>query len=306
MALLSAFAAVLAIGLICAFWIASEWPEGAVAALMAAVLCSFFATKDDPVPALLGFLYDTAIAAAIAAIYLFVLLPQIESFVVLALVLAPTLLVLGALIAIPATFLRALCILLQTIMMMTLTDAYSANFAMFLNTGLAQGFGIAIAVIVTALVRSVGVRFMARRLETACRIDVAHAALHGCSIQRSTLAALLLDRLAELTPRLAADSDPLAQRALNDVGVGLNVVDLHHDCAALSPPARDSVRETLAELAAYYARQMPEQPGPTLLASIDRTISAVAESGVQPVQRLLMELLFIRQAIFPGSTQVTR
>lgn len=306
MALLSAFAAALSIGLICAFWIASEWPEGAVAALMAAVLGSFFAAQDDPVPALLHFLYDTAIAIVIAAFYLFVVLPQIEGFVVLALVLAPAFLALGALIAVPATYMRALCILLQTIMMMTLTDAYSADFATFLNTGLAQGFGIAVAATVTALVRSVGVRFMARRLEKACRVDVARAALDGGSSRRSTLAALLLDRLAEMTPRLAASSDALAQRALLDVGVGLNIVDLQHDCAALAPPVRDSVRETLAELGAWYAQQTPEQSGPALLARIDRTIAAVAESGVHPAQRLLMELLFIRQAIFPGSTEVTR
>lgn len=306
MALLSAFAALLSIGLICAFWIASEWPEGAVAALMAAVLSSFFAAQDDPVPALLNYLCDTAIAVVIAAFYLFVVLPQIEGFAMLALMLAPAFLALGALIAVPATFLRALCILLGTIMLMTLTDAYSADFSTFLNTGLAQGFGVAVVAVVTALVRSVEVRFMARRLEKACRLDVARAALQGGSTRRSTLAALLLDHLAELTPRLAADSDAPAQRALQDVGVGLNVVDLQHDCTALPPPARDSVRETLAELGAYYAQQTPGRPGSALLTSIDRTIAAVAESGVQPVQRVLMELLFIRQAIFPSSTEVTR
>ena len=306
MALLSGFAASLAIGLICAFWIASEWPEGALAALMAAVLSSFFAAQDDPVPALLNYLCDTAIGIVIAAVYLFVVLPQVEGFEVLALVLAPVFLPLGALIAVPATFLRALCILLNMIMMMTLTETYSADFATFLNTGLALGFGVAAAAVVTALVRSVGVRFMARRLEEACRLDVARAALQGAgSIRRSTLAALLLDRIAELTPRLAAESDAEAERALLDLGVGLNVVDLQHDCAALSSPARDSVRETLAALGAWYAEQAPGQPGPALLASLDRTIAAVAGSGVQPARRPLMELLFIRQAIFPGSVEVT-
>ncbi len=82
-------AAALTTGLLCAFWIATEWPDGAIATLMAAIMSSFFATQDDPVPALLRFLGDVVIAGFIAALYLFVVLPQIEGFAVLALVLAP-------------------------------------------------------------------------------------------------------------------------------------------------------------------------------------------------------------------------
>jgi hypothetical protein len=50
MALHSALATILAIGLISAFWIATAWPEGAGAASLAAVACAFFAAQDDPAP----------------------------------------------------------------------------------------------------------------------------------------------------------------------------------------------------------------------------------------------------------------
>ncbi len=303
MALLSGFAAALAISLLCAFWIAAEWPDGAIAVLMAAILCSFFATLDDPVPEILRFLRDVVVAFFIAAIYLFLVLPQIEGFAVLIVVLAPAYLVLGALMAVPATFLRSMSIVLNTTMMLTLTDAYSADFATFLNSGLASGFGIAVAAAVTALVRSVGVSVTARRLEGACRRDVAHAASRRGAVQRPMFAAVLLDRLADLMPRLAAaDSDLRMQRVLRDLGVGQSVVDLQRDCAALPPGARESVQQTLVEVGVHYARPLSDSPVPALLARIDHTIAVVAETGARSAQTLLMELLAIRQGIFPGAS----
>jgi uncharacterized membrane protein YccC len=62
MAMLSALAAVLSIGVCCVIWIATAWPEGALAAQIAAVVCCFFATQDDPVPAIVSFLYAAVTA----------------------------------------------------------------------------------------------------------------------------------------------------------------------------------------------------------------------------------------------------
>ena len=56
MALHSALATMLAIGLVSAFWIASAWPEGGGAASLVAIACAFFAAQDDPVPNIVGFL----------------------------------------------------------------------------------------------------------------------------------------------------------------------------------------------------------------------------------------------------------
>ncbi|MEJ1976295.1 MAG: FUSC family protein [Acetobacteraceae bacterium] len=302
MALLSAVAAALALSLVCAFWIATEWPDGAVAALMAAILCSFFATLDDPVPEILAFLGDVLVAFVLAAIYLFVFLPQLPDFTALVLVLAPFYLVLGAFIAIPATFLRALSITLNTTMMLTLSDTYNAAFASFINTALATAFGIAVAAGVTALVRSVGADVTARRLRRACRQDVARVAAQRGATDQSVFAALLLDRLADLTPRLAgADADMHVQHALRDIGVGLNIVGLTRDSAAQLPGVRDSIGETLDAVAAHYERPEPEPPAPALLTQIDRSIAVVAQAGAAPTRPLLMGLLGIRQGLFPNA-----
>jgi uncharacterized membrane protein YccC len=302
MALLSALAAFLSIALVCAFWIATAWPDGAIAALMAAIIGSFFATLDDPVPQMLAFLGDVLVGVVLAGLYLFVILPQIAGFPVLVLALAPFYLLVGAFIAVPATFTRALSIALNGTMMLTLTDSYSADFAGFINTSAAAALGILVAAGVTALVRSVDAEVTVRRLRRACRRDVARAATRRGIVERPALAALLLDRLAELAPRLTgADADAGMQRALRDVSVGLSVVDLRHGSAGLPAGARASVDATLAAVGAHYARREPEPPAPDLLARIDGAIASVAAIGAASVQQLLMELLAIRQGLFPDA-----
>ena len=94
-AAVSALAAFIAIGLTTAIWIYTAWPQGYVAAEMAAVLCCLFARLDDPAPSISSFLLWSNVAAVIAAAYLFAILPLTNDFVPLVLVLAPTYLLLG-------------------------------------------------------------------------------------------------------------------------------------------------------------------------------------------------------------------
>src|SRR5690606_24808481 len=47
-ALQSALAAAIAIGICCVFWIITAWPQGGTAAMMAAVFSCFFSTLDNP------------------------------------------------------------------------------------------------------------------------------------------------------------------------------------------------------------------------------------------------------------------
>jgi uncharacterized membrane protein YccC len=103
MALHSALAAVLAIGLTSTFWIASAWPEGGGAASLAAIACAFFAAQDDPVPNIVAFLAAAVIAIVIDAIYLFAILPQAHDFEMLVLAFAPFFLILGAMASMPVT-----------------------------------------------------------------------------------------------------------------------------------------------------------------------------------------------------------
>ena len=79
-ALWSGGSAALAVVLVCAFWIATGWADGAVAAEMAAVACCFFAALDDPVPAIVQFLTWSVVAVVVDAVLLFAVLPAADGF----------------------------------------------------------------------------------------------------------------------------------------------------------------------------------------------------------------------------------
>lgn len=76
MALLSAVGVFVSILVTCAIWIATGWPEGSAAPMMAAVACCFFATFDDPAPYIVSFANSAIVGAVFAAVYLFAVLPH--------------------------------------------------------------------------------------------------------------------------------------------------------------------------------------------------------------------------------------
>jgi uncharacterized membrane protein YccC len=101
-ALLSALAAGIAMGLCAFFWIATAWPEGASAIAFAAVACTLFASLDDPTPTIRGITTLLALCNPIVIVYQFFVLPAIGGFELLCAVLAFTLIPAGLLMAIPA------------------------------------------------------------------------------------------------------------------------------------------------------------------------------------------------------------
>lgn len=294
MALLSSLTAMLAVALICTFWIVTEWPEGAIAALMTAILCSFFSTLDDPVPQIVAFLVDIIVGFFVSAAYLFVILPRVVDFAGLALVLAPFYIVFGA-------FPRTRSMALNATMMMTLTAYYDSDFAGFINSSLASAAGIATAALVTALVRSVGADVTARRLKRACRRDVARAAARP--LARPAFAARFLDRIVALAPRLAGpDADARLQTALRDLNIGLAVTELQRRQSGLSPAIDANVAATLVLLGEHYRRSEPQAPPPELSARLDAAITAAVDRTEDAASlQLAKELLGLRLNLFPDA-----
>ena len=76
-ALLSALAAAVAMGLCAFFWIATAWPEGAGAVAFAAVACTLFAALEDPTPTQRGIVTILALCIPIVIVYQFFVLPAI-------------------------------------------------------------------------------------------------------------------------------------------------------------------------------------------------------------------------------------
>ena len=302
MALYSAIAGALAIALVSAYWIAAAWPEGGFAAALTAIAVSFFATQDDPVPSILKFLGATVVALVIDAVYLFAILPLVHDFEMLVLVLAPVFLLLGLLMAMPATAPIGGPIAFIAATQLALSSSYSADFAAFTNGGIAAIVGLALAAIAIRLIRSVGAEWAAERLLRRNRRDIADAALSHGIASRTVFVALILDRLSLVVPRLAAsaeNADAAVVSALADLRVGLAIVELRRHRASLPPPAHASIDTMLKGLAAHYRQRISTPPAPELLDMIDRAIAAVTATSVAALPDLLRALAGLRRALFP-------
>lgn len=312
MALVSAIAVFLAVGLTSAAWIATGWPDVAGAPMMAAVGCCFFAAQDDPAPLIVGFANSAIVGALGAATYLFAILPLATSFEMLVLALAPGLLLCGVLMTQPRTAPMAMGAAVNGATMIALQGRFTADFAAFANSAVAVIVGMWSAALVTRLVRSVGAGWTARRLRGVNRRDLARAAERRGAQDGLELAALMLDRVGLIAPRLATlppDDAEWTADLLGEVRVGINVVELRRDRRGLPDAARAAVERLLAGLAHHFG-SAPGEPSADLLGTVDEALTAVStddgggvEGGVGATARraVLLGLVGIRRSLFPDA-----
>jgi uncharacterized membrane protein YccC len=304
LALMSALAAVVGITATCAFWIATAWPMGSAAAMMAAVFCSFFAAQDDPVPGIKLFLNYTLLSIPISALYLLVVLPAIHSFPMLVMTTAPVFLLLGVYVARPVTTARAMAVLFGVAGMLSLEDTGTADLVSFINIMLAQIAGIGAAALTTKLMRSVDAEWTVRRLLRASWSELARLAETGWAPPIAAVSARMLDRIALLTPRLAMageQQDQVAVDALSDLRVGLNMAQLLQIRSRLEGEGV-SLQPLLKDLSRYFRNRPlpPASSAPMLLDHTDNTLRAVCAAPPISEQRdAVVALAGIRRDLFP-------
>lgn len=100
-AALSAIRAVLAIAITSAFWFVTAWPNGPTAVVVAAVVCTLFATMQQPDKIALACAATVLVAAAPVFVTQFYFIPVAVDFLSLAVALAPLLLTSGYILAQP-------------------------------------------------------------------------------------------------------------------------------------------------------------------------------------------------------------
>jgi uncharacterized membrane protein YccC len=298
MALRSAASVFVTVLVTCAFWIASGWPDGSSAPMFAAVACCFFATQDDPAPAILEFANSSLIGTAAAAVYLFVLLPLAVNYEIVVAMLAPALLLCGALIPQPRTAGLALGTAIFGLALLAIQSNYSADFVSFINSAIAIAGGLWAAAIVTRLMRSVDEAWSAHRLLRINRAALTQAAQGSGTQDAVQLAALMLDRLALASARLArlpAGDQVHGIDLLGEVRAGINIVELRRERSQLSQEGRRALDRVTLETKNYL---MPGHVAETggLLAAIDAGLDAVAADGGQEVR---LGLTGLRRALFP-------
>lgn len=308
LALLSGGAAVIAIMLSCATWILAGWGDGAVAPIMAAVFCCFFAAMDDPVPAIKNFGLFTLFSLPLAALYMFAILPAIDGFPMLALTMAPPLVFLGLYVPDPKRMGSALAMIIGFCNALTLQETFTADFATFLNGNLGQFVGLFFAIMVTATLRSMGVDAAARRLLVRTWRNLSRLARSRQAPEPAAFAAILVDRLGILTPKLAESGpgpDFVGVDALRDLRVGMNLVAVQTARPDLSPDGKDRLDAALDgvgdHFAALAAGRRPA-PGAELLARIDAALSGLSASPAASAVHGVSGLVGLRRNLFPEAS----
>ena len=298
LALQSSLSAALAIVVATAIWIATAWPAGATAPMMAAVGCCIFAALDDPAPSILTFAAWAVVSAIGAGVYLFGIIPMLTTFEQLAIVFAPALIGCGLLMTRPKTALIGLALAANGTSLMALQERYSADFGSFVNSAVALVAGLWIAALTTRLVRSVSAEWAVSRLLRRNDGSLRGAARGGGSDHGLELATLMLDRIGLVAPRLATlpieDVDKMGD-LMGEVRVGINVVEIRRVRRKLGGAARREIDEVLARL----ARTGVAGAEPELLAGIDRALDDLLRYGEgKPGRRALLGLTGLRRGLF--------
>ncbi|MDR3436531.1 FUSC family protein [Telmatospirillum sp.] len=311
MAAWSGLAAALIVYLCCVAWIELAWPEGAAAVQMAAVACCFFATLDDPAPMIRNFAIQQPPGMLMGLVYLYVL-PLVSGFEMLALALAPTYLLAGSLMAVPSLYGWGMALAECTTMSIAYQATYGGNLAATVNNDIATLLGISGAAVVTGLIRSAGAAWSRRRLVSANQREIValtrqrSVGTGTAAAQRNRLTAIMMDRLGQLIPRLAAGhaAERAAQAALSRLRVGINIVEVQRWRRGLPGPAADVVAGLLVKLGTYVdtlaVRNGNPSPPVSLCAGLDEVIAAVSggpETSHESV--LILALVGIRRGLFP-------
>ncbi|WP_395665076.1 FUSC family protein [Methylocella sp.] len=297
-------ASLVAVLISCAVWIALAWPGGSATPMFAAVASCLFAAQDDPAPTILGFAGASLIGVVGAGVVLFGLLPHATNFEMVALALAPGLLASGLLLALPRTAAIGAGASVTGTSALAIQNAYGAELPDFVQSSVALIAGAWIAAFATSLVRSVGAGFSAERLRRVNRRSLVAAAQGRGGESGLELAALMLDRLGLLAPRLAAlprEDVAGAGELLKEVRVGINVVELRRVRRQLPARGREAVNAALAGVARHFRGRDDAAP-PELLGRIDAALDAVAPgAGSAAADAALLGLAGLRLALFPDA-----
>ncbi len=289
------------------FWIATAWDQGAGAVLIAGVACALFGAADNAAKQIDTFMVGAIIGIVVAAFYAFAVMPRVTDFVMLAAVLAPSLLLVGSALARPALGLPALGSIVGFLNTVGLGATYSDDFSGFINGAIGLVAGIVFSGLCVKLFLTAGPGNLVARLVRGGWRDVARRA-RGDAPDTGRWVARMLDRIGLLAPRLAqAEADP--GRPLLDSLVDLRIGYVAGDLAALrrtmTPEEEEPVTITLTEIARYFGRNDPkfsDPPPAALLDGIDRSVGAFARDPERERRRAgLLLLTSLRRNLFPAA-----
>lgn len=276
-----------AYAVLCGFWWATGWQYGAGAVLLGTVALAFFGSGDDPRPIIAKFGLFTTLAFAAVGILSYGLLPLAQDYPTFVIAMGLFMLPLGIWAASNPMALLLLALGLSSI---NLQGAYSPmDFGAYLESMFADLFGIYAAFALCSLFRTLGPAHTVARLARQEQDDVIRLSRRASNYDRDAYINRALDRIAAITLRFGADTDARqSARLLNRLRIGASVARLRLVALSLSGEARIAAEDLLAEIRRQIRR---DEPTPTLLALIDRTLTAVHRQAPHPDQHVVLRSL---------------
>lgn len=291
-----------------AVWIATAWPEGGIAAQIAAIAAALYSSLDDPAPTLMSYTLWTVASLPIAAIYLFVIFPAIDGFPMLAASLAPPFLVIGYLQANPRHIVKALALGLGLIGALDLQNRFSADFSSFANINAASLVGLIAAFLAVRTFRSVTAKRAAKRLIRHGWVDLAILAGAHRPMNRERWVGVMLDRLGLVVPRLAlsgADVETEAGRSLAALQMGLDLLDLKSSMSNTNDQRSERLEGLVAKLSHAFRSfasgdvELPPEEAHALRATIDAELREYCKFDTAIQRTRLTALVGLRRTLFP-------
>ena len=296
-----------------AFWIFSGWPNGPTAVTFAAIICAIMGGRDNPAAASAVFLWMSFVGIAIAAFYLFAVLPPLSGFVALAVALAPFYLIAGIFLAVPQAVRFALPLILTAGGLMPIVNTMTYDFTAFFNSALGYVTGIGMGVASLGLLWPLRTDWAVQRLIRGMFLDLA-AISRNEHADRAAFESRMFDRNNALFARL----DPMKtgmratiQGGLGSLRLGLNVMVLHSLQHQLPRPAARIVSTACRDIADYFTRaarnRVDQTPLPSLGAVSAELLhyddSAVALRAAEALYNI--DMLMKRHAVFFGQPPVS-
>lgn len=311
LAALSALTAFCSILAGCALWIGTGWEDGASVPMIAAVACSFFGALDTPIPSMKVFLRYALVSVAVTLVYTAVLLPLAGSFEMVALFLAPALIILGLLMANPSTAFIGMVLSTNIATLVALDNRYSGDFIATLNGSLATVCGLVSTMAVMSLLRARTPTWRGHRIKISALKD-----LHDClSLDvgndhfhqvRTAFVHRMVDRLHQIIPRLGTD-ETLEGYLLGELRLGANILDLRHSESERThsdAAITTLVTDVIAGVGGYISSKKTRPdlpPSQALQTLLDRALVACQhDNGVS--RRSLQYIINIRLVLFPDTS----
>jgi uncharacterized membrane protein YccC len=230
-----------------------------VAAQFTGICCSLFATLDNPSKIIGLAVAAIVIALPVAAVYEFAILPGVDGFASLALVLTPMLLLFSYLQTFERLEGAALALAIGFSAALALQVTYAADFASFVNSNLSEIIGALIAAAMLLIFRTIDPAWNARRILKAGRTAVSDLVRRRPDDVKAWIMQMF-DRVGLAATRLDSSASGAAQQdLLRDLRVGLGIVALDRCRERFGLTISAGITEVLIQLSKLYG-DTPDKP----------------------------------------------